>query len=718
MLSEDIKHELNARLKAVAAAMPGFRPRSGQRVMIAEVAKTLGRCPDPAVDGQAAPARGPIGSTIACIQGGTGIGKSLGYSLPGITLARRKGKKLVIATATVALQEQLITKDLPAFFKAAGIEVSLELAKGRTRYVCNYRLRGLANELAQDGMFGREERPGRPDIGDEEVRRVVADLAEAAKSGAWNGDRDTRPGIPDEVWNAATTDRNGCLGRQCPLVRECAQMAARKRLKSADVVVANHDLVLADLAMGGGKILPAPDDTFYVFDEGGQLPEKAVASFAASHLVGADRRLAERVPALARAMGNVLGARFAESAKAIVEACGLVEQALGDAYAFFDSLAGLKPSPKNPQPRLEMQASCVPEEFASLGGNITGAARTIAGKLASGLEQLAEVDATQRPLVEKIVADAGFYVSRFEEVADSWTLFMEEPDPRYPPIAKWVEYSPNRRGYDYRLCASPVRAGGRLRALLWEKAAGAVITSATLTAMGEFRDFLVRSGLDAYAEVTCLSVPSPFDYATQGVIEIPRMRALPQDTETHTTEVVECVEATIAQTPGAGVLVLFTSRAQMLAVAERLSNGARERVLVQGDGSKGELIREHKARVDRGETCAILGLESFAEGVDLPGRYCGVVVIARLPFDVPDDPVVKALSGWIEDRGGKPFFEVQVPAAARKLEQRVGRLIRTETDTGRVVVLDMRLWDKPYGRQMLRGLPPFRLVVKGKEIAA
>ena len=718
MLDEDTKQEINTRLKAVATAMPGFRARPGQRVMIAEVAKAFGRCPDPLPADQAPSARPPTGQVIACIQGGTGIGKSLGYSLPGVILARRKGKKLVIATATVALQEQLMQKDLPAFFEAAGISASIELAKGRTRYVCNYRLRGLVGELAQDGMFGREERPGRPDYSDPDNRRIITELAEALSSRTWNGDRDTRPGIPEDIWNAATTDRNGCLGRRCPLVRECAQLDARKRLKTADVVVANHDLVLADLAMGGGKILPAPGDSFYVFDEGGQLPEKAVSSFAAAHLVGADRRIADRVPALARAMTNVLGTRFAANSTAIVESCDTIEQSLGEAFGFFDSLAGLKPTPKNAYPRLEMQASGVPEEFTSLGINIVNAARTVVGKLAVGLELLAETDPSQRPIVEKIVADAGFFVTRFEQVADTWDLFMQEPDPKFPPIAKWVEFVPLKRGNDYKLCASPVRVGGRLRALLWEKAAGAVVTSATLTAMGEFRDFLVRSGLDAYPDVPCVAVPSPFDFRTQGVIEIPQMRALPKDVAAHTEEVTERVDHLIASAQGVGVLVLFTSRAQMAAVAGKLSPSSRKRVFVQGDGSKGELIRQHKDRVDRGETSAILGLESFAEGVDLPGRYCATVVITRLPFDVPDDPVIKALSSWIEDRGGKPFFEVLVPAAARKLEQRVGRLIRTESDTGTVVVLDQRLWDMPYGRQMLRGLPPFRLVVKGKEAVA
>ena len=391
---------------------------------------------------------------------------------------------------------------------------------------------------------------------------------------------------------------------------------------------------------------------------------------------------------------------------------------LTDAYGFLSSLAQLRPTTECPRPTLEFEDSCLPEEFFEIGENIKNLTNSLAGLLdecQGALNDRLGTDRSKQALFEKLLADVGFQLGRMEEVNTTWTLFLEEPGENAPPVAKWIEtVSFKKNSVDYQINASPVFAGGYLRNLLWEKAAGVVLTSATMTTLGNFDDFLRRTGLASY-DVSCVDLPSPFDYATQGLIDIPKMPS-PKNYEAHTKAVADRLIADMTKQGPEGMLVLFTSRRQMEDIAGRLPKELRARVLVQGEQSKAAIISAHCAAVDAGKASTIFGLASFTEGVDLPSSYCTQVVITKLPFAVPDSPVLRTLSSWIERRGGNPFMEISVPDAARKLEQSVGRLIRTETDHGQVVVTDPRLWESRFGRAMLRGLPPFRVMAMGKEV--
>lgn len=713
MLTEQTKQEIRDKLAAISAAMPSFRSRPAQRLMIAEVAKTLARCPDPGPNAGAPAA----GSTVLVVQGGTGTGKSLGYGLAGLIMARQKGKKLVISSSTVALQEQLTTRDLPLFTKAAGLNAKIEIAKGRTRYLCSYKLSRLLGDMRQVAMFDRNESAKTEGVDSQSVHHELTAMATDFAEGAWDGDRDSRPGIADEVWKHVTTDRHGCLNRACPSFRNCAQVNARKRLKEADVIVVNHDLLLADLAMGGGKILPAPKDTFYVIDEAHSLPEKAVASFASNLFVNAERRAAEKLAGLSATIVEALGNPYATTAARIEDEATRLASHLGDAYAYFAGLAQLQPTRECPRPTLEFQQSCVPEEFFAIGGNIQNLSNSLLGLLDEChgvLNERLGTDAGKQALFEKLLVDVGFHRGRLEVVHTTWNLFLAEPvSENAPPVAKWIE-AVQLKSLDYQLNASPVIAAGYLRRLLWEKAAGVVLTSATLTTTGTFTDFLRRSGLSAY-NVPTVDLPSPFDYASQGTLSIPKMPS-PKNYEAHTQAVTDRLIEDMKQQPAEGMLVLFTSRRQMEDVAGRLPEALRTRVLLQGSQSKSALIAEHRQRIDAGAPSVIFGLSSFTEGVDLPGAYCSQVVITKLPFAVPDSPVQRTLADWITRRGGDPFMEISVPDCSRKLEQSVGRLIRTETDHGQVVVTDPRLWESRFGRAILRGLPPFKLVAMGREV--
>lgn len=713
MLTESTKTEIRTRFAAISAAMPNFRPRPAQRIMIAEVAKTLAKCPG--VETKEAPAHG---STVLVVQGGTGTGKSAAYGLSGIIMAKEKGKKLVISSSTVALQEQLLNKDLPLFIRSSGLTASIALAKARTRYVCQYKLLQAIAEMNQSSMFGRSERADGVDP--DEIQRDVEDMAKEFAEGLWDGDRDTRKAVPDEVWKPITTDRNGCLNRGCAHFKTCAQMKARARIKESEIIVANHDLVLADLSMGGGKILPAPEDTFYVFDEAHFLPEKAVNVFASSHLVAAERRTSEKLVSLAPTIGDALGYGFEDLAHGVADEAGRLGDGLRDIQAYLNGLAQLVPSEKIPRPTLEFQESCIPEEFFEIGNNIQAAAKRITALLEQVQDVVGEilkVDRSKQALLEKLLSDIGFYVGRVAEVSETWELFLAEPVTGAPPVAKWIEAVKLKKAIDFQIHSSPVVAAGYLKSLLWEKAAGVILTSATMSSLGSFEDFLRRAGLKSYGNlVTVLDLPSPFDYATQGTLEIPAFPS-PKNYDAHTKALVAEVNGEIARmTTAVGMLVLFTSKKKMKDISDQLPDELRGRVLIQGSQSKDSIIREHKARIDAGQPSVIFGLESFSVGVDLAGSYCIHVMVTQLPFAVPDDPVLRALSAWITSKGGDPFMQITVPSAARKLEQSVGRLIRTELDYGRVTVTDPRLWDSQFGRAILRGLPPFRVIAKGKEV--
>lgn len=718
MLTDDIKQEIRDRLAKISSVMPAFKSRTGQRMMIAEVARAFSNSPKGKVEKEHAVAN--TGRSFVCVNGGTGIGKSLAYCLAGAVIARHREKKLVIASSTVALQEQLVHKDLPLFLPAAGLHMKFELAKGRTRFVCEYKLRQAINDMRQLTMFenrGDREEAVKSDGVVEALEAMLVDF----ETGKWDGDRDSREDVDDGQWPSITTDRHGCLSRRCPNYKSCAQMKARQRLKEADIIVANHDLVLSDLANGGGTILPKPEECLYVFDEAHHLPEKAVGAFQSDHLLASSARTLDRLEGFAALVRQALPGDESDVAGKMLDAADSLRESLVDAQGYFGSLHQLVPTAEKPRPMLEFERSMIPDEVDLIGKNIVGYSQSLLQSLESAYGQIAERldgDRTNAPLLEKLIGDIGLYAGRVETIFNTWDLFLDEPDLNSAPIAKWVETIPNRggNGVDFQVCASPVVASGYLKSMLWNNAAGAALCSATITTLGNFNDFLNRTGLRHYPDTSCVDLPSPFDYERQGVLMIPSIKASPKDAAAHTAVVVESVVEEIGQLKAEGMLVLFTSRRQMEEVARQLPAALRHMVQVQGEAPKSKIIETHRTRIDRSEASVIFGMESFSEGVDLVGKYCTLLVITKLPFQAPDNPVLRTLSEWVDRRGGNSFMDISVPDAARKLEQRVGRLIRTESDSGRILVLDPRLWTTRFGKSMLRGLPPFRIVAMGKEV--
>ena len=282
MLTDLEKNAIRDHYQNIGKNLPGFRPRASQREMIAAIANAFSRTLR-REEGEEAPKR--EGESIAVIEGPTGVGKSLAYLLAGGIMAQTRGKRLIVSSATVALQEQLVDRDLPFLVEKSGLELTFALAKGRGRYLCPYKLYQLTQNNAQQNLLCFEA----PEVlwdskPKPEELNLLRDIADEFSARRFNGDRDAWPEkIDDAIWLKVTNDRHGCLKSACPNRPECPFYLARDVLETVDVVVANHDLLLADISMGGGVILPAPENSFYCIDEAHHLPKKALSRFAAEH---------------------------------------------------------------------------------------------------------------------------------------------------------------------------------------------------------------------------------------------------------------------------------------------------------------------------------------------------------------------------------------------------------------------------------------------------
>lgn len=726
MLTDLEKNAIRDHYQNISKNLPGFRPRAAQREMIAAVANAFSRTVSREEGGEA-PKR--EGESIAVIEGPTGVGKSLAYLLAGGIMAQTRGKRLIVSSATVALQEQLVDRDLPFLVEKSGLELSFALAKGRGRYLCPYKLYQLTQGNAQQSLLGFEapavlwDSKPKP-----EEMQLLRDMADEFGARRFNGDRDSwHEKIDDTIWFKVTNDRHSCLKAACPNRPECPFYLARETLETVDVVVANHDLLLADISMGGGVILPAPENSFYCIDEAHHLPKKALSQFAAEHSWNTAVWTLEKLP-------QITGKIAAVTDKA--EAANLADEA---AVSLLDSLhewqfhlaeapeLSLMPSEnersgfrandsdfsrKNNEPTWLWQDGKIPEGLDALVQNTAVSARSLLKNVYNLNDALA---ASRRDkdqdgaLVDLLSSEFGMFVARIEQISAVWDLMATVVAQGEEPMAKWIIRRPDDKN-DYIFNASPISSASHLANSLWRRAAGAVLTSATLQSLGSFNLMLRQTGLVWLPETTTLALQSPFDFERQGELYLPPVYASPKDPSAHTAAIVEWLPKLIAADQAIGTLVLFSSRKQMQEVALRLPDEYLPLLLIQGELPKTVLLKRHYEALAEGKASIIFGLDSFAEGLDLPGEACVQVIIAKLPFSMPDNPIEKTQNRWIEQRGGNPFIEITVPEASIKLVQAVGRLIRTERDYGRVTILDNRVKTQRYGQQLLACLPPFKRI--------
>ena len=689
-------------------ANKGFKARRGQRQMIADVANTLGNIE---VDGNQLRVGG---GHVCAIEAGTGTGKTVAYTLAALPIARAQNKKLVVATATIMLQNQLAQKDLPDFKQNSKLKFSYALAKGRSRYLC-------LSKLAQT-MSDHQSLEGQALFADEEALRLTEstldlydELFEALDTEAWNGDLDawsqgTSQKIPPQDWQRVTTDHAQCSNRRCEYFDDCPYFKARNKIDQAEVIVANHDLVLADLMLGGGVLLPKPEDTFYIFDEGHHLPDKAIKHFHASVRINSLKQWLEQLPGACAQIAGHLSHDDGRNEQ-LEELPGLTEGATNNlefVATLLEGIEGFEPDRNRDSARLRFPRGEIPEPLHVLAGNLqTSFARihAILANLSDDLQDAAEEGGVERQLIaETLQPRLAVLVNRIEQACALWQAYRIGAEDGKPPHARWITRFDDGRNSDYELSHSPIDAAQLLDELLWKECHGAVVTSATLSSLGNFARFAARSGVpsDTYYGI----MPSPFDYANVATLKIPQMAVEPTGGAEFVGDVVAKLNPILQDAQAA--LVLFSSRQQLQDVLQGIDSAARGNILLQDDYSKQALVTAHQKRIDSNQASCIFGLASMAEGIDLPGDYLTHVVIVRLPFAVPDDPVEATLTEWISDGGGNPFWEISVPDAALKLKQACGRLLRSEQDSGTVTILDKRLLTKRYGKALIDSLPAYR----------
>jgi len=611
-----------------------------------------------------------------CVEAPTGVGKTFAYLVPAILNSRAQGIRIVVATHTISLQEQILQKDIPVIAGVLGVPFATALAKGRSNYVCLRRLQALGQMDVE--RFSVES-------GAVKELQAIWTWVTTTPTGCLT-DLGFEPSRP--LWEAVCCERGNCLNAQCPHFRQCFLMRARHSLEKADVVVANHALFFSDLAMKQESQDP----------EGGVLPAYGAVVLDEAHLV--EDCAAEHLGlqagsfALRRALRRLY---HRDSDRGLLsdgpwqEARDAVTRAAEAADLFFGRVVDwLDPQPQDPL------------------------RYTVPGHIPNYLDDpllraVAATTTVSRTLVEDTeTAGRGTELAATIEQVETQRLNLRRfLDMEAPGHVYWFE----RHGRDRRdvvAKAVPVQVGELLATVLFREDLPVVMTSATLAIRGRMEYFLGRVGA---TQADQLVLDTPFDYPSQVTLYIPRGLPNPNDAEQFVPAAADQVRKYIRLT-GGSAFVLFTSYSMMRAMAAELAGFFREeglRVFVQGEGMpRSKMLEAFREDI----SSVILGTSSFWTGVDVPGDALRNVIITRLPFSVPDHPLVAARQEDIERRGGRAFADYALPEAVLRFRQGFGRLIRSRTDTGIVVVLDRRILTASYGKVFVQSVPPCKRVVE------
>jgi ATP-dependent DNA helicase DinG len=607
-------------------------------------------------------------NAILVAEAGTGTGKTFAYLVPALLA----GGKVVISTGTKNLQDQLFQKDLPMVRDALKAPVSVALLKGRSNYVCHYHL-----ELAQsNGLFKTRE-----DV--KHLARIVS-YAKVTQSGDKSGLADVPENAP--IWMHVTSTRDNCLGQECPQHGECFVLKARKEAMEADVVVVNHHLFFADVMLrdeGVAELLPACNTV--IFDEAHQLPETASLFFGESLSTSQLFDLSQdaRIEALTSAKD------FA----ALPVACDELDKAARDLRLAFKK-----------EGRMAADATQNIKDFAP-------ALKTLGEKL-KNLTGLLEKQAERSEGLENCWQRAQALVQQLKHWQD------EQPSPPAPlppagegsSFVRWLEVF----HHSLQLNTTPLSIADIFKKQISGHPRAWIFTSATLAVKQNFSHYQNEMGLTE-ARTACWD--SPFNYQEQALLYVPQNLPEP-NSEGYTEAVVQAALPLVEASQGRAFL-LFTSlramqRAYEILLAEFDRKNLKYPLLIQGEGSRNELLtrfREHGNAV-------LLGSQSFWEGVDVRGEALSLVIIDKLPFAPPDDPVLAARIAELNRQGRNAFMEFQLPRAIINLKQGAGRLIRDEKDRGVLMICDPRLISKHYGKRIWQSLPPFKRTRDEAEAAA
>ncbi|WP_446471430.1 ATP-dependent DNA helicase DinG [Xenorhabdus stockiae] len=689
-LSSSIKNQISQWYKALSTHIDGFIPRAPQRQMIAEVAKTL-------ADDE---------GRHLVIEAPTGVGKTLSYLIPGIAVSRAEQKPLVVSTANVALQDQIYSKDLPLLRKIIP-DLKFTGAFGRARYVCPRNLEAIcAAEGEQiDLMLLVEDQTA---VANSEERELCRRLRNDYSSFGWDGLRDHHQlALSDSLWSKVSTDKMNCLARNCQFYHRCPFFLARREIEDADVVVANHSLVMA--ALESESVLPEAKNMLLVLDEGHHIPDVARDSLEVEGEITLFQ-LNGQLDSLVRHVEQYLLQFRPAKPPALAEITRLQAHCEKIRECFrelADITQALLPERGDAEEYLF--------ELGKLPDNLLLCCQTLF-KLTDGLRSLSEAilnDLTDQTAKQDIVRlhRAILLTSRtlgyFENMAKLWRLASQE-ESSHAPISKWLtrRYEKNQ-SHLYFHCAG-IRVSEQLTQLLWRNIPHIVVTSATLRSLNSFSRIQELTGLHENYDDRFVTLTSPFEHVRQGRLIIPRMTLEPtiHNEMQHLEEMARYFRSQILLGAHQGMLVLFSSQRAMEGFLQFVKD-LRLMLLVQGDQPRYRLVETHCKRIDEGQPSVLVGLQSFAEGLDLKGNYLSQVHIHKIAFPPVTNPVIITESEWLKSLKRYPFEVQSLPSASFSLIQQVGRLIRSHECHGAVVIYDKRLLTKRYGSRLLDALPVF-----------
>jgi ATP-dependent DNA helicase DinG len=580
-------------------------------------------------------------------QGGvliTEAGTGTGKTFAYLVPALLSGRKVIISTGTRNLQDQLFHRDLPMVQQALGLSIPVALLKGRANYLCIHRM----ENAVLDGRFrSREAAAQVMQVREWSGRTLSGDIAELTE-------------IPENatIWPMVTSTTDNCLGQECPAYSKCHLVEARRRAQEADLVVVNHHLLCADFALregGFGEVLPSAD--CFVLDEAHQLPEVASNFF-----------------------GLTVSGRQLQELTKDTETEYLREA--GDMQAIPDQAAALSKAVKDLRLVFGLDDRRGPWQEIANDERIGHALAWVREQLA-GLRQVLEAVRGRGKGLDSCL-------NRSEELEQALASLCDGADDE---DIRWFETT----RHSFRLNRTPLEIASAFQARMQRHKAAWIFTSATLAVGESFAHFQEQLGL---TEARTARWDSPFDYPHQALWFVPK--GLPDPREFGYTDAVLEVAIPILEASGGRAFLLFTSHRALRIAAKALASRIDFPLLVQGDAPKGELLERFRQLGN----AVLLGTASFWEGVDVRGEALSCVIIDKLPFASPGDPVLQARIDALRKRGGNPFMEFQVPQAAIALKQGAGRLIRDETDRGVLVVCDPRLLSKPYGHVFLNSMPP------------